>query len=136
MNANGTLNLLEAARKFCRNAISLHFDEQVYGDAPNELPLQELELRGKSSRARIRAGHFRKQSIDQTKHSPSGITKSRPTCSCRNKAVIWDADRCFRGGCLTGPAHAGTELHGFSLSDERTVRADLSVLGTKETIAR
>jgi len=46
VNANGTLNLLEAARENCPEAPFVFTStNKVYGDTPNRLPLRELETR-------------------------------------------------------------------------------------------
>ena len=46
INALGTMNLLEATRQFCPEAVFIHMStNKVYGDAPNELSLVELEKR-------------------------------------------------------------------------------------------
>ena len=116
VNANGTLNLLEAARKFCpETPFVFTSTNKVYGDTPNRLPLEELELRWE-----IEAGHeyepgiSEKMSIDQTKHSLFGASKVAADVLVQEYGRYFNMPTaCFRGGCLTGPAHAGTELHGF-----------------------
>jgi CDP-paratose 2-epimerase len=116
VNANGTLNLLEAARNFCpETPFVFTSTNKVYGDTPNRLPLQEL-----SSRWEIEPGHEYEQgisenmSIDQTKHSLFGASKVAADVLVQEYGRYFGMPTaCFRGGCLTGPAHAGTELHGF-----------------------
>ncbi|MDQ6861659.1 MAG: NAD-dependent epimerase/dehydratase family protein [Verrucomicrobiota bacterium] len=116
VNANGTLNLLEAARQFCPEAPFVFTStNKVYGDTPNRLPLRELELRWE-----IEPGHeyepgiSETMSIDQTKHSLFGASKVAADVLVQEYGRYFDMPTaCFRGGCLTGPAHAGTELHGF-----------------------
>jgi CDP-paratose 2-epimerase len=116
VNANGTLNLLEAARNFCpETPFVFTSTNKVYGDTPNRLPLQELELRWE-----IEAGHeyeagiSENMSIDQTKHSLFGASKAAADVLVQEYGRYFGMPTaCFRGGCLTGPAHAGTELHGF-----------------------
>ena len=116
VNANGTLNLLEAARSFCpETPFVFTSTNKVYGDTPNRLPLQEL-----SSRWEIEPGHEYEQgisenmSIDQTKHSLFGASKVAADVLVQEYGRYFGMPTaCFRGGCLTGPAHAGTELHGF-----------------------
>jgi CDP-paratose 2-epimerase len=45
-NAGGTLNLLEAARKYCPEAPFVHMStNKVYGDAPNRIALTEMPTR-------------------------------------------------------------------------------------------
>ena len=116
VNANGTLNLLEAARNFCpETPFVFTSTNKVYGDTPNRLPLQEQELRWE-----IEPGHeyepgiSESMSIDQTKHSLFGASKVAADILVQEYGRYFGMPTaCFRGGCLTGPAHAGTELHGF-----------------------
>src|SRR5450432_2175102 len=116
VNANGTLNLLEAARNFCpETPFVFTSTNKVYGDTPNRLPLRELPLRWE-----IEPGHeyepgiSENMSIDQTKHSLFGASKVATDVLVQEYGRYFGMPTaCFRGGCLTGPAHAGTELHGF-----------------------
>jgi len=116
VNANGTLNLLEATRKFCPEAPFIFCStNKVYGDTPNRLPLQELEKRWE-----IKPGHeyepgiAESMSIDFTKHSLFGASKAAADLLVQEYGRYFNMPTVsFRGGCLTGPAHAGTELHGF-----------------------
>ena len=116
VNANGTLNLLEAARNFCPEAPFIFTStNKVYGDTPNRLPLRELEKRWE-----IQAGHeyepgiSETMSIDCTKHSLFGASKAAADILVQEYGRYFGMPTVsFRGGCLTGPAHAGTELHGF-----------------------
>src|SRR5438477_841155 len=116
INANGTLNLLEAARNFCPEAPFIFTStNKVYGDTPNRLPLRELEKRWE-----IEPGHQYEpgipetMSIDATKHSLFGASKVAADILVQEYGRYFGIPTaCFRGGCLTGPAHAGAELHGF-----------------------
>jgi len=116
VNANGTLNLLEAARTFCPEAPFVFTStNKVYGDTPNRLPLRELEKRWE-----IEPGHeyepgiSESMSIDHTKHSLFGASKVAADVLVQEYGRYFGMPTvAFRGGCLTGPAHAGTELHGF-----------------------
>jgi CDP-paratose 2-epimerase len=116
VNANGTLNLLEAARKFCPEAPFVFMStNKVYGDRPNHLPFRELEKRWE-----IEPGHeyepgiSEKMSIDCTTHSLFGASKAAADLLVQEYGRYFGMPTVsFRGGCLTGPAHAGTELHGF-----------------------
>jgi CDP-paratose 2-epimerase len=116
VNALGTLNLLEACRKHASEAVFIFTStNKVYGDAPNRLPLVELETRweiepGHSYSVGIDEG----MSIDQSKHSLFGASKVAADILVQEYGRYFGMKTvCFRGGCLTGPAHAGTELHGF-----------------------
>src|SRR4051812_48888507 len=116
VNANGTLNLLEAARACCPEAPFVFTStNKVYGDTPNRLPLRELPLRWE-----IEPGHeyepgiSETMSIDYTKHSLFGASKAAADILVQEYGRYFNMPTvCFRGGCLTGPAHAGAELHGF-----------------------
>jgi len=116
VNANGTLNLLEAAREFSPEAPFVFTStNKVYGDTPNRLPLRELEKRWE-----IEPGHeyepgiSETMSIDYTKHSLFGASKVAADILVQEYGRYFGMPTVsIRGGCLTGPAHAGTELHGF-----------------------
>jgi CDP-paratose 2-epimerase len=116
VNANGTLNLLEAARQVCPEAPFIFTStNKVYGDTPNRLPLVELETRWEIEPGhRYERGIAEDMSIDQTKHSLFGASKVAADVLVQEYGRYFGMPTvCFRGGCLTGPAHAGTELHGF-----------------------
>jgi CDP-paratose 2-epimerase len=117
VNANGTLVLLEATRRFCPEAPFLFTStNKVYGDAPNSLPLVEhatrWELEGTHPYAEF--GIDEKFTIDQSKHSLFGASKVAADILVQEYGRYFGMKTaCFRGGCLTGPAHSGAELHGF-----------------------
>lgn len=117
VNANGTLVLLEATRKFCPEAVFVFTStNKVYGDAPNFLPLIETETRWEvdPSHAYAEHGIDETMSIDQCKHSLFGASKVAADVLVQEYGRYFDMKTAvFRGGCLTGPAHSGAELHGF-----------------------
>ena len=116
VNAVGTLNLLEAARNCCPDAVFIFTStNKVYGDTPNRLPLVELEKRWEIDPAhRYRNGIDESMSIDQTTHSLFGASKLSADVLVQEYGRYFGMKTvAMRGGCLTGPAHAGTELHGF-----------------------
>ena len=116
VNAVGTLNLLEAARRHCPEAPFIFTStNKVYGDTPNRLPLIEQEKRWEIAPDHPFAnGIDETMSIDQTKHSLFGASKVAADVLVQEYGQYFGMPTvCFRGGCLTGPAHAGTELHGF-----------------------
>jgi CDP-paratose 2-epimerase len=116
VNALGTLNLLEATRLHCPDAVFIFTStNKVYGDTPNRLPLVELEKRWEIDPAHpFHGGIDETMSIDQTKHSLFGASKVAADVLVQEYGRYFGLKSvCFRGGCLTGPAHAGTELHGF-----------------------
>ncbi|MBT3225707.1 MAG: NAD-dependent epimerase/dehydratase family protein [Deltaproteobacteria bacterium] len=117
VNANGTLVLLEMTRKFCPEAVFIFTStNKVYGDTPNYLPLVEMEKRWEIDKTHpyFEKGIDEFMSIDQTKHSLFGASKVAADVLVQEYGLYFDMKTAvFRGGCLTGPGHSGTELHGF-----------------------
>jgi CDP-paratose 2-epimerase len=116
VNATGTLNLLEAARKNAPHAPFIFVStNKVYGDRPNHLPLRELEKRWEIDPGHTYADGIREDmSIDHCLHSLFGASKVAADILVQEYGRYFDLKTaCFRGGCLTGPNHSGTELHGF-----------------------
>jgi len=114
-NAVGTLNLLEAARRAVPEAPFVHMStNKVYGDAPNELELVELDTRWDYADAAYAHGIPETFRIDQSKHSLFGASKVAADVMVQEYGRYFGMPTCcLRGGCLTGPAHSGVELHGF-----------------------
>jgi CDP-paratose 2-epimerase len=116
VNANGTLVLLEATRLFAPEAVFIFTStNKVYGDTPNRLPLQELETRYEIDPSHTYANGIREDmSVDATLHSLFGASKVAADVLVQEYGRYFGMrTACFRGGCLTGPNHSGTELHGF-----------------------
>ncbi len=117
VNASGTLNLLEATRQICPDAAFIFTStNKVYGDTPNRLPLKELETRWEidAEHSYYQNGIDESMSIDQSKHSLFGASKVAADIMVQEYGRYFGMKTgVFRGGCLTGPSHAGTELHGF-----------------------
>jgi CDP-paratose 2-epimerase len=115
VNAVGTLNLLEAARQSCPEAPFVHMStNKVYGDAPNEIPLVELDRRWDYADPLCRDGIRETFRIDQSKHSLFGASKVAADVMVQEYGRYFGMPTCaLRGGCLTGPNHSGVELHGF-----------------------
>jgi len=115
VNASGTLNLLEAARRYCPEAPFVHMStNKVYGDAPNELQFNELETRWDYADLQFRDGIREDFRIDQSKHSLFGASKIAADVLVQEYGRYFGMlTCCLRGGCLTGPAHSGVQLHGF-----------------------
>jgi CDP-paratose 2-epimerase len=115
VNALGTVNLLEATRRHCREAVFfLMSTNKVYGDSPNEIPLKELEMRWEYARPEDYNGITESCRIDQTLHSLFGASKAAADLVAQEYGRYFGMNTCiFRGGCLTGPSHSGVELHGF-----------------------
>jgi CDP-paratose 2-epimerase len=115
VNAVGTLNLLEAARRSCPESPFLFMStNKVYGDAPNELPLVEKETRYDYLRPEDAEGIDETCRIDASMHSLFGASKVAADVMVQEYGRYFGMPTaCFRGGCLTGPRQAGAELHGF-----------------------
>lgn len=116
INAVGTLNLLEATRMYAPDVPFLFTStNKVYGDRPNELPLVELETRYEIDSSHTYSGGIREDmSIDSCLHSLFGASKVAADVLVQEYGRYFGmATVCFRGGTLTGPGHAATELHGF-----------------------
>jgi len=117
VNANGTLNLLEATRLHCPSATFIFTStNKVYGDLPNHLPLEELEERWEISSDHPFHDHGidESMSIDNSLHSLFGASKVAADVLTQEYGKYFGMNTgIFRGGCLTGPCHAGAELHGF-----------------------
>ena len=114
-NAVGTMNLLEATRTHAADVPFVHMStNKVYGDAPNNLPLKELETRWEYARKEDWSGIREDFTIDQSKHSLFGASKVAADVMVQEYGRYFGmATACLRGGCLTGPNHSGVELHGF-----------------------
>lgn len=115
VNAVGTINLLEATRQASPEAVFVLLStNKVYGDAPNELPLVELETRFDYARAEDRSGIKESLRIDASKHSIFGASKVAADVMTQEYGRYFGLrTHCLRGGCLTGPNHSAVELHGF-----------------------
>ena len=116
VNAFGTINLLECMRKFCRDdAVFLHMStNKVYGDAPNQILMTESDLRYDFKPLQYQNGISESFSIDNCLHSLFGASKLSADITAQEYGKYFNLNiGIFRGGCLTGPQHAGVELHGF-----------------------
>jgi CDP-paratose 2-epimerase len=117
VNAVGTVNMLELARKYAPSAPFIFTStNKVYGDTPNYLPLAEQEDRWEVTAAHPYAEHGidETMSIDQCKHSVFGASKVAADVMAQEYGRYFGMNTAvFRGGCLTGPGHSGAELHGF-----------------------
>ncbi|BAS59579.1 NAD-dependent epimerase/dehydratase [Leptolyngbya boryana NIES-2135] len=115
VNALGTMNLLEATRQYCPEAVFIHMStNKVYGDAPNELPRVELEKRYDYANEADYHGISEDCRIDRTLHSLFGASKTAADIVAQEYGRYFGMNvGIFRGGCLTGPSHSGVELHGF-----------------------
>ncbi len=115
VNALGTVNLLEATRQCCGDAVFvLMSTNKVYGEAPNEKPLCETPTRYDYANPPDYDGIDENCRIDCTLHSIFGASKAAADLFAQEYGRYFGMKvGVFRGGCLTGPAHSGVELHGF-----------------------
>jgi CDP-paratose 2-epimerase len=117
INATGTMNMLEVTRLNCPKATFIFTStNKVYGDTPNKSPyIQERESRWECVNDLGNPTSIdESMSIDNTKHSVFGASKVAADVMCQEYGKYFGMNvGIFRGGCLTGPNHAGAELHGF-----------------------
>jgi CDP-paratose 2-epimerase len=115
VNAGGTLNLLEAARRACPEAPFIHMStNKVYGDAPNRLNLVEQLTRWDYADLEYFDGIRETFPIDNSMHSIFGVSKVAADVMVQEYGRYFQMPSCcLRAGCLTGPNHSGVELHGF-----------------------
>lgn len=130
VNAAATLTLLEATRRFAPESPFVFMStNKVYGDAPNERPLRELPTRWDYADPADHHGIDETCRIDASVHSLFGVSKLAADMMVQEYGRYFSMPTvCFRGGCLTGPQHAGAEMHGFlayvarALKEGRTYR--------------
>ena len=117
VNANGTSVMLECTRLFALEATFIFTStNKVYGDRPNSLPLHETETRWELDALHEygKKGISETMSIDATLHSLFGASKVAADILVQEYGRYFGMKTSiFRGGCLTGPNHSGTQLHGF-----------------------
>lgn len=117
VNAVGTINLLELTRNHCPKATFIFLStNKVYGDNPNHLPLVEHTTRWELAEEHPYAEHGidENMSIDRTLHSVFGASKTAADIMAQEFGMYFGLNTgIFRSGCITGPAHSGTRLHGF-----------------------
>ncbi len=135
VNAMGTLNLLEAVRKETPEAVFIHIStNKVYGDGPNRIALREMDSRWEYADASFENGISETFSIDHCLHSLFGASKVAGDVMAQEYGRYFGLKvGIFRGGCLTGPQHAGVELHGFLnyLVHQATREAPYTIFGHK-----
>ena len=116
VNAYSTLNLLELTKKYCPDSPFIHMStNKVYGDNPNNLPLNEKRTRWDlNKKHKFVNGIDETMSIDQCTHSLFGVSKSYADLAVQEYGKnVGLKTACFRAGCITGPTHSGAKLHGF-----------------------
>ena len=116
VNAKGTLNLLELTKIYCSEAKFIFMStNKVYGDNPNNFSMIETKKRWELKKNHpYYKGINEKFSIDNCTHSFFGVSKSYADLIVQEYGKNIGLNTVsFRGGCITGPNHRGTELHGF-----------------------
>jgi CDP-paratose 2-epimerase len=142
VNANGTSVLLEATRRFAPNSVFIFMStNKVYGDAPNGLPLVERRTRWEiaSSHPYSGKGIPETMPVDRTMHSLFGVSKLAADVLVQEYGRYFGMKTvCFRGGCLTGQNHSGTQMHGFLAYLMRcaVTRTPYTVFGYKQKQVR
>ena len=137
VNANATLNLLEATRKYCPEVPFIFTStNKVYGDTPNFLPLVEKKFRYelKNNHVYFKNGIDEKMSIDNSTHSLFGVSKTSADLLVQEYGKYFNLSTvCFRGGCLTGENHSGIKLHGFLSFLVKTImsKKEYTIIGYK-----
>lgn len=124
INAVGTLNLLEACRRWCPESPFVFMStNKVYGDTPNKRPLKELPTRFDYADPKDKDGIDENCGVDDCLHSLFGVSKLAADEMVQEYGRTFQMPTvCFRAGCLTGPNHAGVEMHGFLAYLARTIR--------------
>jgi CDP-paratose 2-epimerase len=115
INAGGTINVLEAARRFSPEAPFVFLStNKVYGDRPNTIELEESAMRWDFADPRFLNGISEDFPIDQSTHAVFGASKLAADILVQEYGRRFGIPTCcLRCGCLTGPNHAAVELHGF-----------------------
>jgi CDP-paratose 2-epimerase len=126
VNAVGTLNWLEAARRSCPESPFVFMStNKVYGDAPNRYPLAELPTRYDFARAEDVNGVDETCDVDRCLHSLFGASKLAADVMVQEYGRYFGMPTvCFRAGCMTGAQHSSAELHGFLAYVARALRED------------
>jgi CDP-paratose 2-epimerase len=116
VNARGTLNMVDATKRFCPNAVFIYTStSKVYGDNPNRIGFEKFGKRWDlPEKHEFWHGIPESFSIDHNLHSLFGASKTAGDLIVQEYGRYFGMNTvCFRGGCLTGPHHKGVELHGF-----------------------
>lgn len=115
VNAGGTLNLLEAMRSAHVSCPFVHMStNKVYGDVPNYFEYEEGNLRYEPVDQTLWDGFDENLRIDHCTHSLFGCSKLSADMYVQEYGRYFGIPTTvLRGGCLTGAAHRGVELHGF-----------------------
>lgn len=115
VNTVGTLNLLEATRKYCPEAVFVYVSsDKVYGENMSPMSYQNklLEL---PTRYHSEFPFNEDLGLDfAERRSLFGCSKTAADVYVQEYGNYFGMKTaCFRPGCITGSAHAGAEQHGF-----------------------
>jgi len=112
INCLGTINVLEATRKYCPQATFIYCStNKVYGDNVNEIPLIEKEKRYEFDGIE---GISEKASIDLTGHTPYGVSKLSGELYVQDYAHTYGIKTgVFRMSCMYGTRQFGFEDQGW-----------------------
>jgi len=112
INAYGTLGLLELCRQICPEAVFIFCSSnKVYGENPNTIPIVEKPTRYDYKEIN---GINESMSIDQTKHTPFGVSKIAADLYVQEYANLYGLKTgVFRMGCITGSTARAVELHNW-----------------------
>lgn len=99
INTIGTVNLLDATRRYCSDAVFVYVStDKVYGENIGNVGILWDE----------------NVALDQTNRTPFGVSKLAGDLYVQEYGRCYGIKTaCFRCGCITGKAHEGAELHGF-----------------------
>lgn len=135
INTVGTLNLLEATRQYCPNAIFVFVStDKVYGENMS-CPVIEKSTRYESQYlqvAELAVGKISQGGFVETLgldfagcRSPFGCSKAAADIYVQEYGNYYGMKTaCFRPGCITGRNHQGAELHGFLAYVAKCIREE------------
>jgi CDP-paratose 2-epimerase len=115
VNALGTFNVLEAARKADSDpAVAFASTNKVYGENVNEIPVAEEETRYRFDDPAYAGGVPETLSIDGCEHTPYGTSKLAADLYVQDYAERGVVDAAaFRMSCIYGPRQFGNEDQGW-----------------------
>lgn len=115
VNALGTFNVLEAARKADSDpALVLASTNKVYGDNVNDIPVREMDTRYWYDDPEFEDGIPESLSIDDCEHTPYGVSKLAADLYIQDYAERGVVDAAaFRMSCIYGTRQFGNEDQGW-----------------------
>jgi len=115
VNAEGTFNVLEAARKAHSDpTVALASTNKVYGNNVNDVPVREESTRYRYDDEGFATGIPESLSIDGCEHTPYGVSKLAADLYVQDYARRNAVDAAaFRMSCIYGPRQFGNEDQGW-----------------------